>query len=194
MRKKEFDQQSIDFLKINFYYYILDCFLNFFHTIYILVLFFPLPQDLPDHLHLSAHSTACSHCLKTKPRKILKTKPKTEQEHTKMSHKMTSLVFVAQLLLSTRSALGCGWYTQHHSTGESWFSLSQQISIAIASWLAVGLRISPPSLGWDFTVLKNSSASAEYVLRGPRVQDLQSLKQTLGRFYIPAFTENPLTF
>lgn len=42
----------------------------------------------------------------------------------------------------------------------------------IASWLGVEFVPTPPSLGWDFTTLKSSSTSVEYVLSWPRAQDL----------------------
>lgn len=49
-----------------------------------------------------------------------------------MKNKQTNMesICIGHPLLSIRPALECGWYTQDHSTGENWFSLSQQESTA----------------------------------------------------------------
>lgn len=39
--------------------------------------------------------------------------------------------------------LGCGWYSQSHSTGEYWFPFSNRYQVQIASWLGMRLITFP---------------------------------------------------
>lgn len=80
---------------------------------------------------------------KTKQQQQQKEKQMNKQTKHKNVYKlnkiMESVYFTSANYSCTRGLPECGWYTQQYSTGEKWFSLSQQISTANSFLVRSGL-------------------------------------------------------
>lgn len=103
------------------------------------------PPSYPYNFSLSLLPSFSPYLSRTLKMKTWKLKQTIKQKEKQTKSPLNNGVCFAQLLLTMKIALKCGWYAQWQSVEEKWFSLSQQVIIS-NTFLFVGriLYLPPP--------------------------------------------------